>query len=318
MSFTGDIRKEISFLELDDCCAKAQLSALVQLTSSLSISNRQMQLIVRSENPTTAKRAVYLLKKIYKVQTELAVIKKNNLKKNNIYTVTVLADGKEILIDLGLYSNNRGLLSHPTYQIITKNCCARNYIAGCFLAYGACNSPNNKNYHLEISFSDLDHANFTVKLLLRFNIEAKISKRRSKYIVYIKKADSISDFLRIVNASESLYEFEDSRISKDIKHSIIRIDNCEIANEMKSLKAAESQIVNMTIIQDADRYNDLDEKLRNVIDIRLKHQDYSLSELCDAYSKKYGESISKSGLKHRLNKIESIAKTIKESNKEEE
>lgn len=310
MSFTSIIKQEISYKELENCCQRAQLSALIQLTSSLSISNRKMELIVRSENPTTVKRAVFLLKKLYKVETELTVVKKSNLKKNNIYTLKVLTDARMILTDLGLYSETRGLLSHPTYSIVLKNCCARNYLAGCFISYGSCNSPNNKNYHLEISLGDIDHANFIVKLMSRFNINAKVSKRRNKYIVYLKKADHISDFLRMIEATDALYEFEDSRISRDLKHSIIRMDNCEIANEMKTLKAAEEQIAYMNKIKEAGKYKYLDEKLKNVIDIRLKHQDYSLNEICEAYDKKYGESLSKSGLKHRLNKIENIAKSL--------
>ena len=310
MSFTSSIKQEISYKELEDCCKRAQLSALIQLTSSLSISNKKMELVVRSENPTTAKRVVYLLKKLYKAKTELTVARKSNLRKNNVYTVNIREDARTILSDLGLYSESRGLLSHPTYSIVLKNCCAKSYLAGCFLAYGSCNSPNNKNYHLEISLTDLDYANFIIKLISRFGIQAKVSKRRSKYIVYIKKADAISDFLRAVEANEALYDFEDTRISRDLKHSIIRIDNCEIANEVKSLKAAEEQVSYMTRIKDAGKYKDLDEKLKNVIDLRLKYQDYSLNELCEAYDKRYGETLSKSGLKHRLNKIENIARSI--------
>ena len=66
MSFSTDIKKELSSIELDDCCKRAELSALIQLTSSLSIVDKKMQLVVKSENPTTAKRVVYLLKKLYK------------------------------------------------------------------------------------------------------------------------------------------------------------------------------------------------------------------------------------------------------------
>lgn len=308
MSFTTFIKQELAVKELDDCCKRAELSALLQLTSSLTISNRQMQLLIRSENPTTQKRIVYLLKKLYKVDTELVVVKKNNLRKNNIYTVKTLSDGKAILEDVGLYKN--GLLNHPTYLIVAKNCCAKNYLAGCFLAYGSCNSPTNKNYHLELALNEIEHCNFVVKLLSRFNIEGKISKRRNKNIVYIKKAEMISDFLKIIGASNALLEFEDARIERDFKHSLIRIDNCEIANEMKSLKAANEQIDYMEAIKQANKYNDLDEKLRNVIDIRLEFKDYSLNELCDEYSNRYGETISKSGLKHRLNKIESIARSL--------
>lgn len=310
MSFTSSIKQEISDKKIEECCQRAQLSALIQLTSSLSISNKKLELIVRSENPTTVKRAVFLLKKLYKAETEITIAKKTNLMKNNVYTAKVLTDAKMILIDVGLYSDNKGLLSHPTYSIVLKNCCAKNYLAGCFIAYGSCNSPNNKNYHLEIALNDIDHANFVVKLISRFNISAKVSKRRNKYVVYIKKADSISDFLRILEANNALYDFEDSRISRDLKHSIIRMDNCEIANEMKSLKAAEQQVAYMNKIKESGKYKDLDEKLKNVIDLRLINQDYSLNEICEAYKKKYGESLSKSGLKHRLNKIENFAKGL--------
>ncbi len=309
-SFTSLIKQEVANKELDDCCKRAQLSALIQLTSSLTISNKKFQLLIRSENPTTAKRIVFLLKKLYSAETELIVLKKNNLKKNNIYLIKTIDDGKMILENLGLYSQTKGLVSHPSYLIVSKNCCAKNYLAGCFLAYGSCNSPDNKNYHLELALNDIDHANFVSKLMSRFNIEAKISKRRNKYLVYLKKADVIGDFLRAIGTSEALYQFEDSRISKDLMHSIVRIDNCEIANEMKSLKAANEQISYMEAIKKANKYNDLDEKLKNVIDLRLKYQDYSLNELCKAYDSKYGESISKSGLKHRLNKIENIAKNL--------
>ena len=312
MSFTSFIKQEIATQEIDDCCKRAELCALIQLMSSLSISNQKISLLIKSENPTVAKRIVYLLKKLYKTDTELTVVKKNNLKKNNVYIVKTLNDGRAILEDLGLYSSQKGLLSHPTYSVVAKNCCVKNYLAGCFLAYGICNSPSSKNYHLEISLNDLDHGDFVLKLLLKFNINAKIVKRRNKYVVYLKRADVISDFLKIIGASNALYEFEDSRIERDLKHSLVRIDNCDIANEMKTLKACEKQIAYMSKLKNSDKYNDLDEKLKNVIELRLKNQDSSLSELCNLYEKKYGESLSKSGLKHRLNRIENLANNLKE------
>ena len=308
MSFTNLIKQEIASIELSDCCKKAELCALLELNSSLTISNKQMQLLIRSENPTTEKRIVYLLKKLYKVDIDLTIIKKNNLKKNNIYIVKTKDKAKEILEDVGLYKN--GLLSHPSYLTIMKNCCAKSYLAGCFLAYGACNSPMNKNYHLELALNENEEASFVLKLLARFNIEAKVTKRRNKYVVYLKKAELISDFLRLVKASHCLLEFEDARIEKDFKHSLVRIDNCEIANEMKSLNAANKQIAYIKVIKKADKYKQLDEKLKRIIDLRLDHKDYSLNELCEEYKLRFKEPISKSGLKHRLNKIESIARDL--------
>ena len=104
--------------------------------------------------------------------------------------------------------------------------------------------------------------------------------------------------------------FENSRINRDFKNSLTRLDNCEIANEIKSLSAAKRQVESIQKIYNNNKTDALDEKLRNVMEIRMKYQDYSLLELCDEYQKAYGELISKSGLKHRLNKIESYAKEL--------
>ena len=311
MSFTTDIKQEIANNELKNHCAKAELSALIQLTSSLTISKGELGILVRSESPTTSKRVVYLLKKLYKVDTELRIAKKTNLKKNNVYTINIEKKGKTILEDLGLYSS-RGLLSHPSHELVKRDCCAQAYLAGAFLAYGTCNDPSKTNYHLEISLSEKSNANFIVKLISRFNIIAKITERRNRFVVYMKKADYVSDFLAVIGASNCRLDFENERISRDMKNSLSRIDNCEIANDVKTIRAANKQIECINLIKKSGKYDLIDEKLRNVMDIRIKHQEHSLLELCDEYYKNYGEVISKSGMKHRLNKIESIAKDIEE------
>ena len=311
MSFTTDIKQEISKRITETHCRKAELSALIKLTSSLTISSGNLGFVVRSENPTTAKRIVFLLKELYDANTELQIYKKTNLKKNNVYTIEVHEQGREILADLDIY-NDKGLQAHPRYELIMRNCCAASYLAGAFLAYGACNDPQNPNYHLEISLPEIENANFLVKLLFRFQLEAKIVKRRNRYIVYVKKADHVSDFLALIGAHDAMMRFEDERIGRDLKNSVRRIDNCEIANEVKTLKAAQKQIENMQKIIEKGKYEALPEKLRNVIDVRLKYQDASLLELCEAYQKNYGEAISKSGMKHRLNRIDSLAEHLEE------
>lgn len=310
MSFTTQIKQEIANVDLKTQYARAELSALIQLTSSLTISKKQLGILVRSESPTTSKRIVFLLKKLYKVNTKLRVAKKTNLKKNNVYTVNVDEKGKQILEDLGLYSS-RGLLSHPSHEIIANDGCASAYLAGAFLAYGTCNDPSKTNYHLEIALNEKSNALFIVKLIKRFNIIAKITERRNKYVVYMKKADYVSDFLAAIGASDARLEFENERISRDMKNSLSRIDNCEIANEVKTIRAASKQIEYINIIKKSGKYELIDEKLRNVMELRSKYQEYSLLELCEAYQKKYGDIVSKSGMKHRLNKIESIALEIK-------
>lgn len=312
MSFTSEIKGEISYNELKPCCQIAELSALIQLAASLVISSGGLHLSIKCENPTTAKRIMSLLKDNFKPEMELSKIKKTNLKKNNIYVINIMSDAKPLLKELGLLSPTKGLLDYPMAFVTAKDCCARAYLAGAFLAYGSCNSPLKTNYHLEISLNSEEHANHVLKLLSRFNIEAKTTKRRNKAVVYLKKADAISDFLRCIGAHESLMNFENARISRDFKNSLTRLDNCEIANEVKSIKAAKDQIAHMETIFKNGRYEALNPKLKTVVDLRMKYQEASLLELCEAYYSVTGEKISKSGLKHRLNRIASIAGEIED------
>ncbi len=311
MSFTTEIKQEIANVELADHCIRAELSALIQLTSSLTISSNGLGILVRSESPTTTKRIVSLLKSYFDVETHLQVAKKTNLKKNNVYTVEIHHLASKIMSDLGLY-NEKGLQSHPSYEVVNKNCCAASYLAGVFLAYGSCNSPSNSNYHLEMSLSEIEHANFVVKLLSRFDITAKITQRRSRFIVYVKKADYISNFLALIGAHTAMMQLEDERIERDFVNSNSRINNCEIANEVKTINASLKQVEQIEKIIAAGKYDKLPEKIRNVVDLRMKYQDYSLLELCDAYQSMYGDTISKSGMKHRLNKIEQIAEDLED------
>ena len=180
------------------------------------------------------------------------------------------------------------------------------------MAFGTCNDPKTSNYHLEISFPDIELANFAVKLISRFNIIGKITERRKRYIVYVKKADYVSDFLVMIGANKARLVFEDERITRDMRNSFSRIDNCEIANEVKTIRAANKQIENIQLIKDNNKYEALPEKIKNVCELRIKYQDYSILELCDAYLSNYGEVVSKSGMKHRLDKIESLAESLKE------
>ena len=311
MSFTTEIKQEIAIGDLERHCQKAQLSALIQLNSSLKIARGDFGIVIRSESVTATRRAMFLLKELYKVDTRLEVARKTNLKKNNVYTIEIEKDGKKILEDLGLYSS-RGLEIHPGHDIVAKNCCAASYLAGAFLAYGSCNDPQNSSYHLEIALNELDYANYIVKLISRFDMQAKIAKRRNRYVVYLKRADYVSNFLALIRAHNAMMRFEDERIGRDLKNSLSRIDNCEIANEVKTIRAAQKQVEYMQKIIDSGEYDKLNERLRNVVDIRMKYQDHSLLELCNAYQKAYGDVISKSGMKHRLNKLEAIAESLEE------
>ncbi len=302
MSYTTEVKSEISQNELKNCCIRAQLAALLQCDATLTISNQQWQLHFKTENPTTAKRFWVLLKRRYNLTPELAILKKVKLKKNHTYIVLIKSEVKEILADLHLYDQH-GFADHVAKEVVKKECCARAYLAGAFLASGSVNSPINSNYHLEIAVSEVALAKFIQRLMKRFDLPGKIIQRRTQQVVYIKASDKISDFLRAIASYEAVMKFEDIRIQRDFKNSLTRLDNCEVANEMKTLKAATEQIEDIEYLQQHDIFEMLDDKLKEVARLRQLNPEASLNELSEIYQSQTGNRMSKSGMKHRFNKI---------------
>lgn len=306
MSFTTEVKSEIAANELHPCCMKAELSAVLQMCSTMNFTSDGVHLTIKTENPTTAKRIYKLVKERYDVTTRLSVIKKMKLKKNNIYVIRVENKAMEILKDLEIFTE-KGLQAHPSSRMLRKECCARAYLAGAFLAGGSVNSPNKANYHLEISTNNEGLAKFIQKLMNRFDLPAKYIKRRNQDVIYLKDSDKIGDFLRYIGASDAVFTFEDSRIQRDFMNSLTRLDNCELANEMKSMAAGKKQLEDIQWIENYRGLEALPEKLQHAAYARKELPEASLLELCDYCADVYDETISKSGMKHRLAKLKEMA-----------
>lgn len=309
MSFTTDVKHEICDDQLDEAQARAQLAALLLVKASLHMNSRGMYLSFSIENATVAKHVWKLLKRLYDVQPRLAVLRKMKLKKNNIYRIEVSQGCQTILSDL-LIMDDKGLHNRPGYDLVRAEKNARAFIQGAFLASGSVNSPRTSNYHLEISSAHEELAESLVKMMERFHIPARITQRKNMFVVYVKAGDKVGDFLRLVNASGCLMAFEDSRISRDFYNQMRRLDNCEVANEMKSIKAARSQLDAIEVLESRVGREKLPEKVREAMDIRKQFPEASITELCDEIYKASGHIISKSGMKHRLRRISELAQEV--------
>ena len=191
MSFTSEIKKEICKEEIDAQMMKAQLCALFQMRASLHMNWQGMYLSFQTENATIAKHVFQIMKTLYDVDPRLSVLKKMQLKKNNIYRIQVFDKAQEILEDLQILTDS-GLRYTPSVKMVRSEKMARAYLQGCFLASGSINSPKSSNYHLEMSSQEKDLALSVQKLMQRFYLPAKVIERKSVYVVYIKAGDKIT------------------------------------------------------------------------------------------------------------------------------
>ncbi|WP_405080771.1 DNA-binding protein WhiA [Paenibacillus chitinolyticus] len=307
MSFAAQTKKELTLIEAEDCCEKAELSALIRMNGSVQLTNQRVVLDISTENAAIARRIYSLLKKRYKLHTELLVRKKMRLKKNNVYIVRVPNQVQELLSDLYIVSEGFQFTPGIDKSIVKTNCCRRAYLRGAFLAGGSVNNPEGSSYHLEIASMYEEHCQSLCQLANRFDLNARCIERKKGFVFYIKEGERIIEFLSIIGAHQALLRFEDVRIMKDMRNSVNRIVNCETANLNKTIGAAVRQIDNIRLIEREVGLESLPEKLREVAEIRVKHPDLNLKEVGDMLK----GSVSKSGVNHRLRKIDELADKIR-------
>jgi cell division protein WhiA len=312
MSFASMTKKELTQLESDDCCMKAELAALVRMNGAVSLRNMQVSLDIQTENAAIARRIYTLLKKIYDVHVELLVRKKMRLKKNNVYVVRLSRGAREILESLKIVDESFAFTREIDKELLKNTCCKRAYLRGAFLAGGSVNHPDTASYHLEIFSFYEEHTRSLIKLLEEFDLPAKMIERKKGFILYLKEGEKISDFLNVIGAHQALLRFEDTRIMKDMRNSVNRLVNCETANLNKTVGAAMRQVENIRFIRDETGLEALPDKLQEVAELRIEHQDITLKELGEMLK---GGQVSKSGVNHRLKKIEEFADKLRSGEK---
>lgn len=308
MSFASETKKELTQLETDDKCLRAEVSALIRMNGTLSFTNRQLSLDVQTENAAIARRLYTIVKKLYPYNVELLVRKKMRLKKNNVYICRVRDGAREILADLDILSEDFQLNHSLSTSLLSNRDQKRAYLRGAFLAGGSVNNPETSAYHLEIYSLYKEHGEALADLMNKFNLNAKTIERKKGFVTYLKEAEKISDFMGIVGAVQAMLKFEDVRILRDMRNSVNRIVNCETANLNKTIGAAIRQVENIRFIENSIGLDQLPEKLREIARLRVEYQDVTLKELGEMVST---GAVSKSGVNHRLRKIDEIADSLR-------
>lgn len=311
MSFASQTKKELTQLEAESCCERAELSATIRMNGTLRIQDKRVSLEIMTENAAIARRIYMLIKRVFGINGELLVRRKMRLKKNNVYLVRIPGKGKQILKNLLIMGDDYAYKHGIDPALVRATCCARAYLRGAFLAGGSVNSPESASYHLELSSSYLEHSEALCDLCNWFNLNAKWIERKNGYVVYIKEGEKITEFLNLIGAHQALLRFEDVRIVKDMRNSVNRIVNCETANLNKTIQAALKQVENIRLIDRELGLEQLPPRLQQVAELRLKHPDMSLKELGERLSG--GAKVSKSGINHRLRKLNQIADKLRKT-----
>lgn len=298
MSFSSELKAALCQKSSSDCCTRAQLYGM--LLFSRTFSPRDISL--SSESKETVEVFARLVRRV--LDCYVSISERGETRKRYHGEVLGDAERKRALNAYAkLYQNE---FSTVRMETLAKDCCKAAFLRGVFLACGTVSDPE-KQYRLEFVVHTNTLAVDLYGLLYRRGLSPYLSARGKYVVVYIKKREDISDFLTAIEAPHYALELLGVTVVKDIRNNENRRNNFETANIAKTSQAAVLQCEAIKILKKQGRFAALPHELSDVAELRIENPDASLSVLLSLLEEK-GETLTRSGLNHRLNKLIALSK----------
>lgn len=312
MSFSGMVKEEL-YRHIGNArhCRIAELAAILSFCGRIEHFPDGDRLKIQTENEAVARKCFTLLQKTFNIEKEVSVRENSHLKRVKVYMLEV-SDPKEIQVILQATklitdSKTHDTLALENLLVVQQNCCKRAFIRGAFLLSGSISDPE-KGYHFEIVYPDEQKAQQLQTIIRSFSVDAKIVQRKKSYVVYVKEGAQIVDMLAVMEANVALMDLENIRILKEMRNSVNRKVNCETANINKTVNAAVKQMEDIKLIQRTMGFEQLNEGLAQIAELRMQYPEATLKELGMMLRPQVG----KSGVNHRLRKLSALADELRE------
>lgn len=312
MSFSQEVKDELE-KQIGSArhCRIAELAVILLSYGHVSTTKTgKKRLLLSTEHETIVRKYFTLLKKTFNIENGVLKTAFSTESTGRMFE-GILEDEplmETVLKAVKLWDEkNRTMLQQTDVSdvLLKSACCKRAYLRGCFLCSGSMSDPQ-KGYHLEYLCNNEDMANQLLRVIADFDVEAKVVRRKKYYVVYIKEGAAIVELLNVMEAHVCLMNLENTRIIKEIGNYTNRTVNCETANIIKAVNAANKQIADIERIRDKVGLDSLPAPLREMAEVRLQYHDTPLGEL----GKYLDPPIGKSGVNHRLRKLGEIAEKL--------
>lgn len=307
-SFSKQVKNELARVKTENlCCCRAELAAIIHLRGYITIKGKKFSLSIIVNDSSLARYVFSLIKEVVMAAPEI-LYRENNKHTGSHFIIRITDEAalRKILNYLGAEKKEKWPGMPRVNPVLIKNeCCRRCYLRGGFLAGGSINSPN-ADYNLEINYEHEVYARAYTELLRGFGVTAAVRKRGKGYYVYLKNAEAIMDFLRIIKAYSTVLHMEEQRVLKSIRNQTNRLVNCETANLDKLIKASQRQMRSIDIIDRNLGLNNISSSLAAAAKARRENPEASLQELGEMLN----PPVSKPGMSYRMKRLNQIADLI--------
>ncbi len=312
MAYTADVKSELMQSPvLKDCCAGAELTALLLLSGSISLCGLgRYRLTFGSENAAVVRYCFTQLKRAFALAPEIRAVRSNQRGEHIRYQLQLEGEEAAGLLDrLGLLDPKQllGIRMRPGRAILSRECCRKAYLRGAFLACGWISQPE-KAYHFEFAAPDEEQAKTLQELIARWDVQARISARKSQQIVYVKKSEDVETLLGVLGASSALLTFENVRIMKGLRNDLNRQMICDDFNTDKTVRAAAQQLDDIAVIEKYLGLGRLPASLRQVAEARIASPDATLSQLGELMD----PPAAKSAVNKRIRRLGELAQKLRD------
>lgn len=299
MTFTTKIKEEITSL-VPNNIIESRIELLSFLKYTYIIEDNKIKIYI--ENPNIARYIFKLIKANYNINVNLTIRTQKKFKLKKIFILSL--NEKANIIENDIKELDKEIIDSSFEEISS-------YLRGTFLANGSINDPSKSKYHLEFLVDNISDANIINNLLIKLKFNSKVISRDKGYMVYIKASEEISDFIKLLGATNSLFYYEDIRIYRDHKNMVNRLNNCEQANIEKSMKTSLEQMDNINYLKEHDMLDLIDDKIKLVIKYKEKYPETTMNELAYIISVETDINISKSCINHYFRKIKDLVNKSK-------
>jgi DNA-binding protein WhiA len=304
VSLAEDVRNELAQIApARRCDALAEISALFHTAGSLHLRGLgELAFHLDVSASSVARRAFSLLRGL-DVESEIRTYQQRAFERPTRYQLHVKGGPAvvDVLREAGIVGRGGRPLTRPPLRVVGRPCCRSAYMRGALLGAGSVSGP--RAAQLEVRFSNLDGAEFLVRVAAQEDVVLSARERRAYAVSLTRNAEMVADTLALAGASDAALAIDEHAVVGAARAAANRLANADHANLVRTARAAHGQLRAVELLTERGELEALPDELQEMAALRRRHPASSFREL----GAKCDPRVSKAAVQRRLARLVELA-----------